>query len=136
MKRVDSILDQMHIVVDELLENLQRVYSLSKEKGINGEVLSIQKEQEEKFEKLVALDEELKKEVSFLEEATSSDLGKKVREKIRLVQKLNESFLTSLKIRQGIIKEELDKKRQGKRKLGKIEKAYVKRKRSKIDASC
>jgi hypothetical protein len=136
MKRIDSILDQMHVVVDELLENLQSVYSLSQKKGINGEVLSIQKEQEEKFEKLVALDGELKKEITFLGEDTSSDLGKKVQEKIRLVQKLNESFLTALKIRQGIIKEELEKIRHDKRRLGKIEKAYVKRKRSKVDAIC
>ena len=125
MATVKQLCDEMSKVAADLISNATTLLELSKSPDPMEEIKEYQEKQEELVEVLLALDKEIHGLADS--EADLSGFWKDIVNKIDIFQQMNESFVSNLSIRKGLIRFEVNDLRRTRKNLNSVKKVYVKK---------
>ncbi len=125
MEMIEKLRLEIEEVVVDLLKVAECLAKMSSTQIVQEELLSSQDKQDALIGRLTCLNGELE-EYHAKEggEVPNPLLGEKVMIELDRFQVLNQSFISNLEVRQGLIKFELDETQKNKQVLGEVQDAY------------
>lgn len=103
MSHIEKLLKEMEKVLDQLVENAEKLHELSKS-TIDEDVLSsLQDRQEELLDSLVSLDEACHSTETGKQNKGDLQVNQRIQEKLRVFEDLNSSFVSNLMSSRGLI---------------------------------
>jgi hypothetical protein len=99
MNKTKELLVEIDVVLDQILDIAARLKAISQSVIAKEEVAGLQKAQEELLQKLLALEEEHKKEDPKIADPSILDIQKTIHQKLELFEELNANFIENLSSR-------------------------------------
>lgn len=119
-------LQSMEDLADALVQNAGELKESATLGSTMSELESLQKVQAKLVEQLVELDHKLG-ELDFKACKDLGDIWERITKKLTEFEQLNEKFIENMSVRQGIVKFEMNEIRESKKSVGKVKKAYARR---------
>lgn len=114
-ERKDAILNEMNGILDQLIENAQKLNELSLQVIAEDEITPLQEQQQELLSALVELDNTFHRGGAGLSKKKTSPLRMAIDEKIETFQCLNSSFVEKIMNTHGLIQFKDDKSKKTKK---------------------
>lgn len=102
MKNAEEILFEMDTLLDQLIQNAQRLKEISAQTVSEHELEVLQNKQEELITKLLKLDSEFNKVSNS--SIASSPTSKKIEQKLKDFQLINQNFIENISTTPGLIR--------------------------------
>lgn len=115
-RSADKILSEMEEVLDQLIQNAEKLYDVSRQVIAEEELAPLQNRQQELLSTLLQLDDAFHKANMQTKEDNSS-VRSRIQEKIEIFQRINSSFVTNITTSYGLIQFESDKTKKPRKQL-------------------
>lgn len=103
MAHVDKLFKEMEEVLDQLIENAEKLHEISKKVIDEDELSELQNHQKELLTSLVSLDEACHQADSGKSKRVDTSINKRIQEKLDHFEQLNSSFVNNVMNSHGLI---------------------------------